>query len=100
MCLFFFSLLLIQMTATIELAVTSDLAQITKGDYDACAPCFNDTSYTGSFFATPATSVDCGTSGVHNLTRGDQFLVRHGKSCSTGYVLENVGNTDKCGRYH
>ena len=87
------------MTATIKLAVTSDLAQITKGDYDACALSFNQASYIGPFFDNSSTSVVCGTS-VHNLTCGDPSLVRHGKFCCTGYVLESVGNTDKCGRYH
>ena len=88
------------MTATIHLAVTNDLAQITQGDYDACEPRFNDAAYTGSFFADPATFVDCGDAGILNLTLESHSLVHRDKTCSTGSVVRSVGDTDKCGRYH
>lgn len=88
------------MTAIIYLAVTSDLAQITQGDYAACEPRFNDASYTGSFFADPVTFVDCEAAGIQNLTRVTHSLVRSGKTCSIGSVVQSVGGTDKCGRYH
>lgn len=87
------------MNAIIYLAVTNDLAQITQGDYDACKPRFDDDAYTGSFFADPATFVDCGTAGIQNLTQ-THSLVRSGKTCSIGSVVQSVGGTDKCGRYH
>lgn len=95
-----FSFLLIQMNATIKLAVTNDLAQISLDDLAACAPRFNQADYSASFFASPATLVKCGTSVYENLTHSDSYLVRSGKSCPTKYFLENVGGTDKCGRYH
>ena len=88
------------MTAIIYLAVTSDLAQITQGDYDACEPRINDPSYTRSFFADPATFVDCGAAGIQNLTRVTHSLVHSGKTCTIGSVVQSVGGTDKCGRYH
>ena len=88
------------MTAIIKLAVTNDLAQITQGDYDACELHFNDASYTGSFFADPAIFVDCGAAGIQHLTRESHSLVRSGKTCSIGSVVQSVRGTDKCGRYH
>ena len=88
------------MTAIIYLAVTSDLAQITQGDYDACEPHFNDPSYTISFFADPATFVDCGAAGIQFLIRESSSLVRSGKTCTIGSVVQSVGGTDKCGRCH
>lgn len=88
------------MTAIVKLAVTNDLAQITQGDYDACEPRFNDASYTGSFFADPATSVHCGDAEIQNLTRVTHSLVHSGKTCTIGSVVQSVGGTDKCGRYH
>ena len=94
MCLFF------QMTATIKLAVTSDLAQITKSDFSVCALRFNEASYTGLFFANPATSVNCGASQIHNLTRGNPSLVQNDMACSSGHIVKKVGGKDKCGMYH
>ena len=86
------------MTAKIELAVTGDLADISQDEYDSCAPRFNDPVYTGDFFTNPANSLNCESIGVQSLTSGNSDLLSHGKSCSTGYVVENVGGTDKCGR--
>ena len=89
-----------QMIATIKLFVTNDLAQLTKTDFEACAPRFSDDRYTKTFFGKSAASVDCGTSGVHDLTPGGSSLVRHGWFCSNEYIMKNVEGTHKCGKYH